>query len=395
MQKEQGFMSFEQLADMILGDQDWYRLGVLDRGNWALFYEFAKNPKNENVALDVKATRENVQSMQAYTEQPDVRAKLDKLLGLIAQIEQVAKNPYDAKSVEFMARLKNILQTYHAKHPYRKYEISNINPENTEQYLMLMMARLNLIKDERVKYNVLKFFYEEPNGKLSESARQAFILRANNAHATVEDLYNLMIVYYNDKGDVRTVFQDMEKIARRDLTAELAKEAPDLNKIEYIISLVRNGTGMLQDNAIRNQVLEIYNLQNLLMPNAAEYLSKAPDTYAQTIAARDASIDELNAKIAELRLQIDEKTDQMQTVQNELETAKQTLADAQAQNQRLNQENSALRQENASLGQSKANSETKLQKLIAGARLMKAGIGSRGIKDYQQLVEDVNAGINR
>ena len=74
---------------------------------------------------------------------------------------------------------------------------------------------------------------------------------------------------------------------------------------------------------------------------------------------------------------------------------KQTLADAQAQNQTLNSENSALRQENANLGQSKNNSEAKLQQLIEGAKRMKSGIGSRGVKDYQQLVEEVNAGINR
>lgn len=386
MSKEQEFMNFEQIADLILGMQDLNRLGMIGGLTWALFYEHAKNPNAPQLTNDFQATQQHLLDSRPRVEQPDLREKLEKIIEFAAQIERVAKNPYDEKSVEFMARLKTILQAYYAKDPHARYGICNINPANAEQYMILMLSRLNLIKDERIKHNVLGFFYENPNGQLTESARQAFIMRANSVHATPRDLYYLMIVQMNTGADLRATFQDLETIARRDLIAELAKEAPDLEKIKETIALVKNGANITHDNAIIQQIGQIYDLQKLLLPNAAEYLSKAPDAHAQKIA-------ELENQIEYLKQQINEKTAEAHRLGRELDETKRTLADAQAQNQTLNSENSALRQENTSLGQSKNNSEAKLQKLIDGAKLMKAGIGSRGVKDYQQLVADVDAGV--
>ena len=388
MSKEQEFMNFEQLADLILGTRDLDRLDIIGILTWAMFYEHAKNPNVPHVTADFNYIQQALLNSRPRIEQPDLREKLEKLIEFAAQIERVAKNPYDEKSIEFMARLRTILQAYYARYPHNSYEISNINPANAEQYMILMLSRLNLIKDERIKYNVLGFFYANPNNQLPESARQAFIMRANNVHATPRDLYNLMCIQPSTGTDLRTTFQDLESIGRRDLIAELAKESPDLEKIKETIAWVKSGAELTRDKAIIDQINQVYDLQKLLLPNATEYLSKVPDAHAQKIA-------ELESQIEYLKQQVNEKTAEAYRLGRELDETKRTLTDAQAQNQTLNSENSALRQENASLGQSKTNSEVKLQKLIDGAKLMKAGIGSRGVKDYQQLVEEVNTGNYR
>lgn len=391
MSKEQEFMNFEQIADLILvGWQDLYRSGIIGQQDWALLYEYAKNPNAPQLTSDFKNFQQHLLKLRTRVEQPDLREKLEKIIEFVAQIERVAKNPYDEKSVEFMARLKPILQAYYAKMPPNtiisnsSYEISSTNRANAEQYLMLMLSRLNLMKDERVKYNVLGFFYENPNGPLTESARQAFIMRANSVHATPRDLY-LMMAQTKTGVDLRATFQDLESIARRDLIAELAKETADLEKIKETVTWVKNGANLTQDNAIVDQTNQIYDLEKLLMPNAAEYISKAPDAYTQKIA-------ELESQIENLKQQINEKTAEAHRLGRELDETKRTLTDAQAQNQTLNSENSALRQENSSLGLEKSSSETKLQKLIAGARQIKSGLGSRGVNEYKQMIEEMQSG---
>lgn len=391
MSKEQEFMNFEQIADLILvGWQDLYRSGIIGQQDWAMLYEYAKNPNAPQLTSDFKNFQQHLLKLRTRVEQPDLREKLEKIIEFVAQIERVAKNPYDEKSVEFMARLKPILQAYYAKMPPNtiisnsSYEISSTNRANAEQYLMLMLSRLNLMKDERVKYDVLGFFYENPNGPLTESARQAFIMRANSVHATPRDLY-LMMAQTKTGVDLRATFQDLESIARRDLIAELAKETADLEKIKETVTWVKNGANLTQDNAIVDQINQIYDLEKLLMPNAAEYISKAPDAYTQKIA-------ELESQIENLKQQINEKTAEAHRLGRELDETKRTLTDAQAQNQTLNSENSALRQENSSLGLEKSSSETKLQKLIAGARQIKSGLGSRGVNEYKQMIEEMQSG---
>ncbi len=393
MANEQEFMSFEQIADLILGKRDLNKLGVIGSLAWALFYQYGKNPKSTSLSADFTAIQEHMNGAMARIEQPDLREKLDKIIKLAEQVDRAAKKPYDEKSIEFMARLKTILQAYYAKAPDGRYEISNVNPANAEQYVMLMLSRLNLIKDERIKYDILGFFYEYPGGKLEESTRQAFVMRANSKYATANDLYNLMIIQSNYGEDVRTTFQDLEAIARRDLIAELAKEAPDLDKIKEIANTVRYGATLTRDNAIISQVNQVYDLQKLLLPNAAEYISKAPDTYAQKVTDLEAQVAELKARLEEAQTQLSAKSAEAQKLGNELTATKQTLADAQARNQTLNQENSALRQENTSLSRSKTNSEGRLQQLIAGARNIKSGIGSRGVDAYKKMVEEMDAGI--
>ncbi len=381
-QKNQDFMNFEQVADLILGMHDLNRLGVIGSLSWALFYEHAKNPNALQLTADFKSIQQHLLDSRARIEQPDLREKLEKIIEFVAQIERAAKNPYDEKSVEFMARLKTILQAYYAKNPHGRYEISNVNPANAEQYMILMLSRLNLIKDERVKYNVLGFFYENPNGRLSESARQAFIMRANSVHATPRDLYYLMIAQTNTGADLSTTFQDLESIARRDLVAELSKEAPDLEKIKEIVALVKSGSNMTNDNAIIAQINQVYDLQKLLLPNAAEYLSKTPDAHAQKIA-------ELESQIENLKQQINEKTAEAHRLGRELDETKRTLSDAQAQNQKLNSENSKLRQDNATLAAGNQEKATKLRTLIDGAQKMRSGLGSSGVNAYKQLISEL------
>lgn len=397
MPKELEYMNFEQVAGVVMGTSTELRNRIGPIG-WAACYEYVRYSKAEYYVERFQEFQDAVEHVSRSIEEPKKRAELDKIQKFIEQIKQAAANPYDPKTEEFMLRLKTILLAFYTQNPSAKFGISNIDQGQAPQHMMVFLSRLHLIKDEQTKYNVLKYFTVNLNNAVSDTDYQILAMRANSPFATVKDLVDLEYYYChwaNDPERAVSVFRDLESVARRELTAELGKESPHLDKINQVIAVVMRGAEYIDsyDKKMADQVRQIYQLEKLLMPNAAEYISKAPDGYVQKVAELEARIAQLNGQIAQLESQVTEKSDAANRLERELVETKKTLADAQAQNQSLNSENSALRQENSALGQSKTNSEIKLQKLIDGAKLMKAGIGSRGVNKYQQLVAEVDAGI--
>lgn len=397
MPKELEYMNFEQVAGVVMGSSTEL-LNRIGYTGWAACYEYAKYPKAEYYMERFKTFLRLVEQASQSTDNPKKHAELDKVQKFIEQINQAAANPYDPKTEEFMLRMQTILLAFYTQNPSSKFGISNIDQGQAPQYKMVFLSRLHLIKDEQTKYNVLKYFTVNLNSTVSDIDYQILAMRANSPFATVSDLVDLEYYYHyfaGDKERAASVFRDLESVARREINAELGKESPNVARIKRVIEVVIRGAEYIRDydRKLADQVQQIYQLEKLLMQNAAEYLSKAPDGYVQKVAELEARIAQLNGQIEGLESQVTEKTGVVDRVERELIETKQTLADAQAQNQALNSENSALRQENSALGQSKTNSEIKLQKLIDGAKLMKAGIGSRGVNKYQQLVEEVNAGI--
>lgn len=397
MPKELEYMNFEQVAGVVMGTSA--ELGNRIRpGGWAACYEYVRNSKAEYYADKFQEFQDSVAYVSRSIEDPKKRAELDKTRKFIDQIKLAAANPYDPKTEEFMLRLKTILLAFYTQNPSANFSISNIVQGQAQQHMMVFLSKLHLIKDEQTKYNVLKYFMVNLNNAVSDIDYQILVMRANSPFVTVKDLVDLEYYYRhwaNDPERAISVFRDLESIARRELLAEVDKESPNLDKINQIIAVVMRGAEYIggYDKKMADQVRQIYQLEKLLMPDAVEYLAKAPDGYVQKVAELEARIAQLNGQITQLESQVTEKSDAADRLERELVETKKTLADAQAQNQSLNSENSALRQENSALGQSKTNSEIKLQKLINGAKLMKAGIGSRGVNKYQQLVAEVDAGI--
>lgn len=386
MAESKKFMSLEQLSEIAFITRD-YRYGDFYTNFFLDCYNYANNPQQYKRSFDEQ--REYYRKIQNGVQDPVKRAKLENLVSFMDDIERAAATPYDKESHEFYNRFVTVARVYYSKndgmHQNFPSELSS-NARTGEQYSLMMLGKIDKFTNDKAKYDMLEFFTTSSFDK-TESQKQALVMRANNPHATTRDLYHLMLMHERngEHDNLQPIFQDIDTIARKELNAELSKDAPDLGKVNDIVNLVKYGADVLGDKQIQKQVKEVYDVNKMLMPDAAEYISKAPDVQSTKIA-------DLEKQIADLKQQLAAKEQEAQRLGSEMNTLRQTLADAQAQNQTLNSENSALRQENTGLGQSKSNTDEKLQKLINAAKKMKGGLGSSGVNDYKKLVEELDSG---
>ncbi|MBE6461568.1 MAG: hypothetical protein E7006_01860 [Alphaproteobacteria bacterium] len=393
---EYEFMKYEQLVDLILGEQGniW---GYLYRNAiWAQCFEYLSDStdKGQN---DFDSLQESVRAMEKDLKTPEERKKYEILSKFISDVKKAKAAPYDSMTNMFKERLESVLRAYYASDPNPYYNVSNINPTDGERYKMITLQKVKTITDEAIQYRALKALsqFASNNRSVSESEYQANIMCANNKHATSADLLRLMYCLFqrhSSAEEILKVFQDLDALARKEITAELSKESPNLEKIKHIINMVEHGAYYTGNEAIQQQVKQVYDLDKILLPNGTEYISKAPDVQTKKIEELNARITALQAQVAELNTQLEEKNAQVQKLNNELGETKQTLEDARTQNQTLNSENSALRQENDSLGQSKTNNEDKLHQLIESAKKLKGGIFSgRELDDFKRMAAEIES----
>ncbi len=386
MAENKNFMNLEQLSEVafVIGREFD---GIFYTNFFADCYNYAHNPQQYKQSFEKQ--KDYYRKIQKEIQDPVKRARLENLVGFMDDIERAAATPYDKESQDFYNRFVTVAKVFYSKHNqlHQSFprELVAYGREG-EQYSMMMLGKIDKFTNDKAKYDMLKFFTTSSSDK-TESQKQALVMRANNPHATTRDLYNLMELYKRngEHDNLQTIFQDIDKIARKELNAELSKDTPDLTKVNNTVAFVKNSAYLLGDRQIQNQVEEVYNVDKMLMPGAAEYISKAPDVQSTKIA-------DLEKQIADLKQQLAAKEQETQRINREMNALRQTLADAQDQNQTLNRENSALRQENTGLGQSKSNTDEKLQKLINAAKKMKGGLGSSGVNDYKKLVEELDSG---
>lgn len=388
MAESKNFMNLEQLSELafVMGrefDGIFYTNFFLD------CYNYAHNPQQYKQSFE--KLKDNYRKTQKETQDPVKRAKLETLANFMDDIERATTTPYDKETQDFYNRFVTVAKVYYSKHSQQYQNFPSelrSHGQTGEQYSLMMLGKIDKFTNDKAKYDMLEFFVGPMvNADETESQKQALVMRANNPHATTRDLYYLMLMRERngEHDNLQPIFQDIDTIARKELNAELSKDAPDLGKVNDIVNLVKYGADVLGDKQIQKQVEEVYNVNKMLMPDAAEYISKAPDVQSTKIA-------DLEKQIADLKQQLAAKEQEAQRINSEMNTLRQTLADAQDQNQTLNRENSALRQENTGLGQSKSNTDEKLQKLINAAKKMKGGLGSSGVNDYKKLVEELDSG---
>lgn len=388
MAESKNFMNLEQLSEVafVMGREFD---GIFYTNFFADCYNYAHNPQQYKQSFE--KLKDNYRKTQKETQDPVKRAKLETLANFMDDIERAAATPYDKESQDFYNRFVTVAKVYYSKHnqQYQNFPSElRLHGQTGEQYSLMMLGKIDKFTNDKAKYDMLEFFVGPMvNADETESQKQALVMRANNPHATTRDLYYLMLMHERngEHDNLQPIFQDIDTIARKELNAELSKDAPDLGKVNDIVNLVKYGADVLGDKQIQKQVEEVYNVNKMLMPDAAEYISKAPDVQSTKIA-------DLEKQIADLKQQLAAKEQETQRINSEMNTLRQTLADAQDQNQTLNRENSALRQENTGLGQSKSNTDEKLQKLINAAKKMKGGLGSSGVNDYKKLVEELDSG---
>ena len=215
-----------------------------------------------------------------------------------------------------------------------------------------------------------------------------------------EDVLNKLTKrFVSDFGVAWTIVEKMEVAAVKEIQAERSKVPYDIKALEKISKTIQNMLLNLMDKVhgrydaqeIQNRLREIvkkYDLSSILKTDL-EALGKLPKSGYEQAAALERDKAKMQQEIARLEAQKRELEQQLHGKSQEIEKINQELATARATLNESRSENETLREENAQLSKSKANSEHKLSKLIEGAHHIKSGLGSRGVNEYKQMVEDI------
>ena len=344
----------------------------------------------------------------AKTQLGIAESDLPLFIRLLEQYQYSKKHPEDPASAGFLDAILFFNQFhYFARNGHDK-------PNVFAQSFMNQIDRV--ITDDAVKCAMFLRMTGIVLRRCSEPVRKQMVgmLSKYNEQVGLRNWMSMLeVIFQRHVDDMDLVWNMVEQIeiaATHQIQAEMGKPFQNLAALEGISqtfdrvnSIIYDGMRLHPDyNNIKKRMDEIrkkYQIQNILAMNSEQIAEIPRSGYAQA-AALEQELQSLRQKIgaqqqriAQLESQVTEKSNALDRAEHELAETKKTLADAQARNQTLNTENSALRQENSELGRSKTNSETKLHQLIEAARKMKSGIGSRGVRDYQQMVEEVNSGL--
>ena len=209
----------------------------------------------------------------------------------------------------------------------------------------------------------------------------------------------------SDFGVAWTIVEKMEVAAVKEIQAERSKVPYDIKALEKISKNIQNMLHNLSNTVqgrydaqeIRNRLTAIakkYELSAILSADL-EALEKLPKSGYEQATELELKTSKLQQQIAELERQKKELEQQLQGKDTEIAKINQELVATKRELGESQNENQTLRRENSNLSQSKANSENKLNKLIEGARQIKSGLGGRGVNEYKQMVEEIDAGIIR
>ena len=235
------------------------------------------------------------------------------------------------------------------------------------------------------------------------------MLAKNDETITVaqwEDVLNKLTKrFVSDFGVAWTIVEKMEVAAVKEIQAERSKVPYDIKALEKISKNIQNTLHNLMDKVhgrydaqeIQNRLREIvkkYDLSSILKTDL-EALGKLPKSGYELATSLESEKIKLQQKISELENQKKALEQQLQGKDREIEKINQELATTRQALSESQSENRTLSQENTKLTESKESSEKKLTRLIEGARQIKSGLGSRGVNEYKQMVEDIEATIIR
>ena len=221
-----------------------------------------------------------------------------------------------------------------------------------------------------------------------------------------EDVLNKLTKrFISDFGVAWTIVEKMEVAAVKEIQAERSKVPYDIKALEKISQSIQNMLHNLMDKVhgrydaqeIQNRLREIVNKYDLssILKTDLEALEKLPKSGYELATNLESEKIKLQQKISELENQKKVLEQQLQGKDREIEKINQELASTRQALSESQSENHTLSQENTKLTESKESSEKKLTQLIEGARQIKSGLGSRGVNEYKQMVEDIEATIVR
>ena len=294
---------------------------------------------------------------------------------------------------------------------FKNFVDRGISETNAALYAQAFMTQIDtVITDNKTKAALLLKMADRAFA-CGRDADQALInlLAKNDEAVTFEQWQNILSKltkrYVFDFGMVWTIVEKMEMAAIKQIQAERSKVPYDIKALEKISADIQNILYNLSDKAlgrhdaqaIQDRLRETtkkYALSTILSADL-EALEKLPKSGYEQATELELKTGKLQQQIAELERQKRELEQQLQGKDKEIERINQELATTKKALSESQGENQTLRQENSNLALSKQNSENKLTKLIEGARQIKSGLGSRGVNEYKQMVEDIDAGIIR
>lgn len=378
-QKKSKYMDLGSMAHMMFAEKNV----VLDSTFWGLCCAYATGAAPISELDQTIDALENMRLPHLEKWNQDYEFNLEETV-FIGHVTQFAKelrsaleNPDDPESQDFIARLRNLSQFYYIhrnrmpSHPVIRKAVGAVadSRQAIENMHMLMLNRFAKITDEKQKYDILKSFRKDNY----EWSRIAIKMVANSPYANPADLEQAIEVT-NDPVEKQAIFADLEKMSQKILNEELAKESPNMSRIQGTLTILRRRAHRINAET-GERVDKEYDLDRLLRPDGAEYVQKLSAQETMQIAA-------MKKQIAELEEQLRQKQQELERIREE--------RDGYAESSRtVSQENTVLRQMNQKLGVEKEEEKRKVQRLVEGAKRMKSGIGGSGVKDYQKMAEEI------
>ena len=396
MDEVKGYMKFEDIAQVAL-DQNSLKYGLTPMF-WVGICTLIDNPEDaqSRQRLDsYNALVDNAAKSQD-AKQSAFWHKVKELLGSVSMASQNHTNP---QAREFTERLKVLSRLVFARYNGSRYEwwgekehrAMQPMPADQNEYENLHLSvlnRVNQITDELKKYEMLNFFITSGavNSTSPKSVQAALTYRANSPFATVLDLHTMsFIVPEEDTETHLKIYQDAKSKINKMLAEELKADVIDHKKIDTEVKFFKTlAYNTMQWHAISQSeyrsVLEEYDTQRLLLPDALKYVQKLSNAEHAQIAALKEQIDQLQAELTQRK--------------GELSKLREDLDTAQRQNDALAQENQNLRNANATQGQLAEERKDIIKRMTEASARLGGGIFRKDVEEYKRMMAEVASQVN-
>lgn len=396
MDEVKGYMKFEDIAQVAL-DQNSLKYGLTPMF-WVGICTLIDNPEDaqSRQRLDSYNALVDNAAKSKDAKQSAFWHKVKELLGSVSMASQNHTNP---QAREFTERLKVLSRLVFARYNGSRYEwwgekehrAMQPMPADQNEYENLHLSvlnRVNQITDELKKYEMLNFFITSGavNSTSPKSVQAALTYRANSPFATVLDLHTMsFIVPEEDTETHLKIYQDAKSKINKLLAEELKADVIDHKKIDTEVKFFKTlAYNTMQWHAISQSeyrsVLEEYDTQRLLLPDALKYVQKLSNAEHAQIAALKEQIDQLQAELTQRK--------------GELSKLREDLDTAQRQNDALAQENQNLRNANATQGQLAEERKDIIKRMTEASARLGGGIFRKDVEEYKRMMAEVATQVN-
>lgn len=396
MDEVKGYMKFEDIAQVAL-DQNSLKYGLTPMF-WVGICTLIDNPEDAQSRQRLDSYNALVDSA-AKSQDAKQSAFWHKVKELLASVSMASQNHTNPQAREFTERLKVLSRLVFARYNGSRYEwwgekehrAMQPMPADQNEYENLHLSvlnRVNQITDELKKYEMLNFFITSGavNSTSPKSVQAALTYRANSPFATVLDLHTMsLIVPEEDTETHLKIYQDAKSKINKMLVEELKADVIDHKKIDTEVKFFKTlAYNTMQWHAISQSeyrsVLEEYDTQRLLLPDALTYMQKLSNAEHAQIAALKEQIDQLQAELTQRK--------------SELSKLREDLDTAQRQNDALAQENQNLRNANATQGQLAEERKDIIKRMTEASARLGGGIFRKDVEEYKRMMAEVATQVN-